>query len=227
MAGLQILVVAAHPDDEVLGVGATIARHVADGDNVNILILAEGATSRGGNENDVFALSAAAAAAAAIIGANAPRFAGLPDNRMDGLTLLDIVKHVEAVIDEVRPDIVYTHHGGDLNIDHRVTHQAVITACRPLPGSCVSALYTFETPSSTEWASSATGEAFKPSRFVDVAEFMDMKRQALRCYEAEMRPFPHARSLDAVDALATLRGSQSGIARAEAFQVILEIDTQH
>ncbi len=227
MVDRRILVVAAHPDDEVLGVGATIARHAADGDNVNILILAEGATSRGGDENDVSALSAAAAAAAAVLGANAPRFAGLPDNLMDSLTLLDIVKHVEAVIDEVRPDIVYTHHGGDLNVDHRMTHQAVITACRPLPGSCVSTLYAFETPSSTEWASSATGETFKPTRFVDVTDFMAKKRQALICYEAEMRPFPHARSLEAVDALATLRGSQSGIARAEAFQVILEIDTQH
>ena len=223
MAEQTVLVIAAHPDDEVLGVGATIARHAAEGDKVHVLIMAEGATSRGDNADAVIALRAAAAAAASALGAEAPQFAGFPDNRMDGLDLLDIIKNIEAEIDAIRPDIVYTHHGGDLNIDHRLTHQAVLTACRPMPGTCVRAIYTFETPSSTEWASTALGETFKPTRFVDVTEYMEMKHKGLASYASEMRPFPHARSHEALDALAVLRGSQSGIDRAEAFQTVLEI----
>lgn len=227
MVDRRILVVAAHPDDEVLGVGASLARHVAEGDIVNILILAQGASSRGDDQGAVDQLRTAAAAAAAALGAQAPQFGGLPDNKMDELALLDIVKRVEAVIAQIKPHIVYTHHGGDLNVDHRLTHQAVVTACRPLPGSNLSAIYTFETASSTEWGSTAQGEAFKPTRYVDVSDFMENKRAALACYQMEMRPFPHARSMQAVDALATLRGAHSGLEQAEAFQSVLEINRKN
>ncbi|MHA1598165.1 MAG: PIG-L deacetylase family protein [Alphaproteobacteria bacterium] len=224
MTGKSILIVAAHPDDEVLGCGATAARHVADGDTVHVLIMAEGATSRDAADTDgVTALRQSAAAAAAALGTAAPRFAGLPDNRMDGLDLLDIVKAVEAVVGEVAPDIVYTHHGGDLNVDHRLTHQAVLTACRPQPGETVRAIYTFETPSSTEWSATDMEDAFTAQRYVDVGAQMAAKLAALECYESEMRDFPHARSIKAVEALATLRGSQSGLGAAEAFRVIREI----
>lgn len=220
----RILVVAAHPDDEVLGLGGTLARHADQGDEIHILILAEGATSRQGEGAEAVAhLRQVAARAAAILGARPPRFAGLPDNRMDSLDLLDVTQVVEAVVEEVKPDVVYTHHGGDLNRDHRVTHEAVVTACRPLPGAPRRALFAFETVSSTEWASPAVGEAFRPARFVDISASFDRKMRALAEYACEMRPFPHARSLLAVEALARLRGSQAGLDAAEAFVLLHEV----
>ncbi len=222
--GDRILIVAAHPDDEVLGVGGAAARHADAGDEVHVLILAEGATARGTQRDvgvhgaEIDRLRKAANAAAAILGTLPPRFGGLPDNRMDSLDLLDVVKVVEAVVDEVRPAAVYTHHGADLNIDHRVTALAVRTACRPLPGQAVANLYAFETLSSTEW-----GESFEPVRFVGIETTLERKLRALECYSGEMRPFPHARSLQAVEALARLRGAQNGLAAAEGFAVLRQV----
>ena len=196
---------------------------------MHALILAEGVTARDpGREAealavDIEALRDAARKAAVVLGAEPPRLDGLPDNRLDGLALLDVIKPVEAVVAELSPDIVYTHHGGDLNIDHRVVHQATVTACRPLPGSPVRGLYAFETASSTEWASEAIGPTFRPTRYVDIGERLEIKLQALQCYATEMRPFPHARSIEAVRAQAHLRGAQVGLHAAEAFEVIREI----
>ena len=218
----DILVVAAHPDDEVLGCGGTIARHAAEGDNVHILILAEGATARDGSGGEeLTALRAAARNAAEVLGAEPPDFLGLPDNRLDRLPLLDVIKPIEAVVANVKPAVVYTHHGGDLNVDHRVVHQAVLTACRPLPDSPVRAIYAFETVSSTEWAS-PDDEPFRPTRFVDITEQLERKLKALGAYGMEVRPAPHARSLENVSALATHRGAGAGLTAAEAFMVVRE-----
>jgi len=224
-----ILVVAAHPDDEILGVGGTVARHVHEGDRVHSLILAEGSTSRGDSRDHVAhatqieALREAARGAARCLGAEPPSFAGLPDNRMDQLDLLDVVKEVEAVVEALAPAVVYTHHGGDLNVDHRITHQAVLTACRPLPGTMLEAIYWFETVSSTEWATPDIGAAFLPNHFVDIAEHLEQKRQALACYAQEMRPFPHARSIENVEHLARFRGGSVGFQAAEAFSVARQL----
>ncbi len=226
---MTVLVVAAHPDDEILGCGGTLARHAAAGEAVHVLILAEGATARDerrsaqAHANELAALRQAAADAAACIGARPPRFAGFPDNRMDSLDLLDIVKAVETVVAETAPAVVYTHHGGDLNQDHRLTHQAVLTACRPLPGAPVRAIHAFETLSSSEWGSPMPGAGFVPSRFVDIGAQLETKLRALECYAAEMRPFPHARSRDNVTALARHRGASAGLPAAEAFVVLREI----
>ncbi len=222
----RVLVVAAHPDDEVIGCGGTTARHAATDDSVHILILADGVTARAGEESSaaqVEARAEAARAAARVLGAEPPRFAGFPDNRLDSVPLLDVVKTVEAVVGEVRPSIVYTHHGGDLNVDHRIVHQAVVTACRPLPETPVRSLYAFETVSSTEWAPETLGQSFRPTRFVDIATHLDRKLQALESYTSEMRSFPHPRSRENVVALARHRGACAGIAAAEAFMVIREI----
>jgi N-acetylglucosamine malate deacetylase 1 len=220
-----VLVVAAHPDDEVLGCGGTIARLAADGADVHILIVAEGATSRGdeGGQDTVKALKQAAAAAAETLGALPPRFLGLPDNRLDSVDLLDVTQMIEATVDELTPSTIYTHHEGDLNIDHRIVFQAVVTACRPIPGSPVRRLYTFETVSSTEWSTEEIGPVFKPNRLVDIAGHLATKQAALQHYAMEMRPFPHARSPEAIEALARLRGTQCGLEAAEAFRTILEI----
>lgn len=221
---MNILVVAAHPDDELLGCAGTIARHAASGDRVHILIVAEGATARAeGGQEQVQALQQAARKAADILGAEPPRFAGMPDNRLDSRPILDVTQAVEAVVEEVKPSVVYTHHGGDLNRDHRILHEAVVTACRPLPGRSIKKLLTFETLSSTEWASDAVGSPFRPRHFVDISETLEDKLLALDCYQAEMRAFPHPRSREAVAALAALRGSQVGLLAAEAFDLVYEI----
>jgi N-acetylglucosamine malate deacetylase 1 len=221
----HVLVVAAHPDDEVLGCGGTMAAHAGRGDTVWPLILAEGARSRDGADasTEIEALRGAGRGAAAILGTQQPRFAGLPDNQMDSADLLSVVKIVEEAVRELQPAIVYTHHGGDLNVDHRITHAAVATACRPIPGISVASLYTFETVSSTEWNSPSQSDAFRPSHFVDIAAHVDAKTEALKCYNMEMRPFPHARSLEAVEALARVRGASVGLVAAEAFSVMRQI----
>jgi N-acetylglucosamine malate deacetylase 1 len=219
----RVLVVAAHPDDEVLGVGGTLARHAAEGDEVLVLILGEGATARSDQRKgaDVIALMDAARSAAAIIGAAPPHFSGFPDNRMDERPLIEIVKRVEQTLDELRPTIVYTQHAGDLNIDHRIACRAVLTACRPLPGVTVKAIYAFETVSSTEWGDGA-GPPFVPTRFVDIGRFLDLKLRALDAYASEMREFPHPRSREGIVALARLRGASAGMIAAEAFMVLRE-----
>jgi N-acetylglucosamine malate deacetylase 1 len=224
----SVLIVASHPDDEILGVGGTIARHADEGDMVNILIMATGATSRGESSQDpdyraeMASLRKSAGDAARILGAREPRFAALPDNRMDELPLLDVVKTIERVVGELQPQIIYTHFGGDLNIDHRITLQAVITAARPIPGSAVTAIRCFETPSSTEWQD-PNEPCFAPRLFVNIEQQFSRKINALNCYAAEMRPFPHARSLQSVEALARWRGGQAGLRAAEAFTTIREI----
>lgn len=225
----SVLVVAAHPDDEMLGCGATMARHVRDGDTVHILILGEGGTSRRadraepGAAEEVARLRAAAEAAAKEVGATDVTVEELPDNRFDSVDLLEVAKLVERSVHRFSPEIVYTHHAWDLNEDHRVTNHAVRIACRPLEGSSVRSLYTFETLSGTEWGDThALG--FTPQHFVDVTGLLDMKLRALAHYTTEMRPFPHPRSAEAVTALAQLRGSSVGLQAAEAFGVVYQID---
>lgn len=227
--GQRILVVGAHPDDEVLGCGGCVARHAALGDTVHVLIVAEGGTARhkartpAGRSEEIESLRAAARRSAEILGTQPPHFAGLPDNRLDSVPLLDVVKIVEQAVHDVGPAVVYTHHGGDLNIDHRVVHQAVVTACRPLPDAPVRRLYAFETVSSTEWTPPSPDQAFRPARFVDIGAHMDTKLKALEAYVDEMRPFPHARSPENIVALARHRGASVGIEAAEAFMVIREV----
>ncbi|XFA72926.1 PIG-L family deacetylase [Thermosynechococcaceae cyanobacterium Okahandja] len=228
----RVLVVAAHPDDEILGCGGTLALHSARGDRVTIMIMAEGITSRN-QVRDVTLCGAkltdlqqTAVQAAQIIGVSDVRFAGLPDNRMDSLDLLDIVKIIEQVIDDIQPEIIYTHHYGDLNIDHQITHQATMTAARPLPNSSVKKLLFFEVPSATGWNTPTPQNAFIPQYYIDLSKkingsetALDYKLEALKIYESEMRPYPHNRSMKSVEYLAYWRGSSVGLLSAEAFQV--------
>lgn len=221
----RILIVAAHPDDEVLGCGGTLARHTAEGDIVQILFLADGVGGRGqiAGAETVRDRIQAACNAAATLGAGQPIFFGWPDNRLDSMALLDMVQPLEQVIEEFKPSTIYTHHGGDLNVDHRLAHQAVLTACRPQPEGFVTRILTFETPSSTEWSSASIGVPFCPNWFVNISTVIDQKMAALHCYEEELRPFPHARSPEGIEALARLRGSSCGVQAAEAFMLIREI----
>jgi len=220
----RVLVIAAHPDDEVLGCGGTIAKMAAEGKQVEILILGEGAASRGGSaEAQIKQLQDDARKAAAIMGAKKVRFASLPDNRFDTVALLDIVKQIEAVVEEVKPELVFTQHGGDLNVDHEITFRAVMTAVRPMSGNKIRALYAYEVASSTEWAFQRFSPVFRPSLFVNISGFFDQKIAAMEAYESESRPAPHPRSPEVLRAIAAVRGSAAGMAAAEAFETIWEI----
>jgi N-acetylglucosamine malate deacetylase 1 len=220
----KILVVAAHADDEALGAAGTLARHVALGDTVHILFLTDGVGARNDGADKTVRESASVKAAAALrIDKANIRNADFPDNAMDSVALIEIVRAVEKAVAEIRPDTIYTHHHGDLNVDHRVAHNAVMTACRPLPGASVREIYGMEVLSSTEWATGGAANAFLPTRHVDISKYFDAKMKALKAYDLEMRPFPHSRSYEAVEALAKLRGANVGIAYAESFTVLRQI----
>lgn len=224
-----VLVLAAHPDDEVLGVGGTIARHALAGDQVHIVIAAEGATARdpvrnaGSRREELEQLKNASQRAAQELGAASVRFLGFPDNRCDSVDLLDLVKAVEAAMVDLRPSTVYVHHAGDLNIDHRLLHEAAVTACRPLPAQTAVRVLAFETASSTEWAPPGSQPAFAPNVFVNIKPHWEKKLAALRAYRQEMRPWPHARSLEAIETLGRWRGASAGVEMAEAFMLVRDI----
>lgn len=221
----SVLIVAAHPDDEVLGCGGTIARYVDKGRTVHVVILAEGATSRTpSRDRDAAAeqlsvLAEAARLAASILGVTTLELLSFPDNRMDGVDRLDVVKAIEEIVAIHQPSTVITHFGGDVNVDHRVTHDAVIAACRPQPRHPVKELLFFEVPSSTEWRPPCGQATFTPNCFVDISTTLDRKLQALAAYESELRMFPHPRSLEGVRSLAHWRGATCGVVAAEAFVV--------
>jgi len=215
-----VLVVAAHTDDEALGCGGTIAKHVAQGDNVYAVFLADGVTSRpDASEQELSKRNAAATSAHKILGIKQSFMLGFPDNRMDTVPLLDIVQELERVVDDVQPQIVYTHHYGDLNIDHRTTHQAALTACRPVPGSSVREIYAFEVLSATEWNTPGVN-SFSPNVFVDISDYIRTKMESLAAYKLEMRQEPHSRSLANVRRVAEFRGSSVGVEAAEAFCLV-------
>jgi LmbE family N-acetylglucosaminyl deacetylase len=212
-----VLVVAAHTDDEALGCGGTIARHVAEGDTVYAVFMADGVSSRAGaDQADLTRRMKTAENARRILGIKENFYLGLPDNRMDSIPLIDVVQELERIIDKLKPCIVYTHHHGDLNVDHRITNQAVMTACRPQPGCSVRAIYAFEVMSSTEWAT-PTAEPFLPNFFVDISAHLSIKSKAVNAYYLEMRKPPHSRSKQHLMSLANHRGQTVGVFAAEAF----------
>lgn len=222
---MNVLVIAAHPDDEILGCGGTIAKHCDDGDEVHVVIMAEGITSRDLDRNrerhaeSLSVLARAAQEANAILGVASLVLCDFPDNRLDACDRLELIKVVEGHLDRVRPEFVLTHHAGDLNIDHRRVHEAVVTACRPYPGQVVKSLAFFEVPSSTEWQVPGSAPAFAPNWFVNVTSTLERKREALQAYQQEMRAWPHSRSLEAVEHLARWRGASVGCSAAEAFML--------
>ena len=224
----RVLVIAAHPDDEVLGCGGTAARLVSEGHEVHFAILGEGMTSRHPQRDDTDAgqldiLHRQAHAAAARLGVKQVVLHGLPDNRLDTVPLLDVVKLVEELVDRIKPEIVYTHHAGDLNVDHGVIHRAVLTATRPMVGKPVREIYAFEVPSSTEWAFQRIEPSFRPNVFIDITRTIEVKIAAMECYESEARRFPHPRSPESLRVIATRWGSVAGCGAAEAFELVRSI----
>lgn len=226
---MNYLILAAHPDDEVLGCGGSMAKWSQAGQEVHVLIMAEGATARDETRDrksrkaDLTHLAQTAQKGGDILGVASVELLSYPDNRMDSVDLLDVVKSIEERIDKLKPEVVVTHHSVDLNIDHQVVHQAVLAACRPQPGHPVKRILSYEVPSSTEWQSPTFGNPFAPNWFEDISETLKLKIQALEAYESEMREWPHARSIKAVEHLARWRGASVGREAAEAFMLVKRI----
>jgi len=223
-----ILVIAAHPDDEVLGCGGTVARLSREGHPVFIAILGEGQTSRVDqpdvqDRKIVKNLKTQAKLAAEALGVQKIFTFDLPDNRFDSVPLLDVVKIVEKIIADVTPSIVFTHHQSDLNVDHQITSRAVLTGTRPVPGQKIHSLYAFEVPSATEWSFQRISPPFQPNYFVDIRDTFDLKVKALSFYDGEMRCFPHPRSPEALKHIARRWGSVVGLESVEAFEVIRSV----
>ena len=218
-----VLVIAAHADDEALGCGAVMARHVEEGDCVRSIFLADGVRSRKKHKPRALRQRLSAAQKAQkILGALPPVFLGFPDNQMDKVPLLKIVQKLEQSVQKIKPDIIYTHFHGDLNIDHQITHHAVMTVFRPQPNVSVRKIYGFEVLSSTEWKA-PQNNPFLPNHFVDIEKYLKIKKEALKAYRGEMRASPHSRSLKHVEHLAGHRGHSVGIKAAEAFVVYRQL----
>ncbi len=221
-----LLVIAAHPDDEVLGCGGAIARLASEGNCVYTLILGEGVTSRdrkrdlAKRENEIVKLKEKAEDANKILGVKKVYTYDFPDNRFDTVPLLDIIKTIEKIKEDIKPDIVFTHHYGDLNIDHQITFKAVMTAFRPIKDESVKEIYSFEIPSSTEWNAPSSLTYFMPDYFVSINKSLEAKINALKEYKTELRDFPHPRSLKAVELNAKQWGVKMGFEAAEAFKTI-------
>ena len=226
---MKYLVIAAHPDDEVLGCGGSMAKRAKEGHEVHVLILAEGVTSRDKQRDRasrtvaLSILAKSAKRATDILGVASVELLDYPDNRMDSVDLLDVVKTIEDYTEKLKPDVVITHHAGDLNIDHQIIHHAVITACRPQPEQTVKRILSFEVPSATEWQSPTVFNHFVPNWFEDISETLELKIKALKAYKSEMRKWPHARSIKSVEHLAKWRGTSVGAEAAEAFMLVREI----
>ena len=221
----RVLVVSAHPDDETYGVGGTIQRHVRQGDIVSVLFLTDGVGSRHGV---VSPQKEAAHRACATLGVEDVRFADKPDQRLDALPLLDVILPISEAVKELRPEVVYTHHHGDVNQDHRTVFAATLVAVRPFGDNPVQEVLCYEVASSTEWAAPAGDWAFLPNVFVDISGTLDDKLEAVEAYRhtfvPEVKPFPHPRSPEAVRIYAQNRGISVGMEAAEAFVLVRRLN---
>jgi len=222
----KILIVAAHPDDEVLGCFGTVARLIKKGYEAYTLILGEGKTSRDekrvleNNKDEITTLKNEIQNANNIIGIKKVFVKSFPDNRFDSVDLLDIIKVISKVNEEVKPDIIFTHYEHDLNIDHQITYKAVITATRPMENESVKEIYSFEILSSTEWNYPLS---FSPNTFFNIENTIDLKVQAMKAYNSELCIYPHPRSLEGIKLNAKYQGMRVGKNYVEAFKVVRNI----
>jgi LmbE family N-acetylglucosaminyl deacetylase len=219
----RVAVIGAHPDDEILGAGATLARHVRAGDEVHAIVVADGAASRYPDEM-VATLEKHALRAAETIGFASLRLQALPDQRLDTVPFIELTQLIESVLDDIGPHVVYTHFPDDVNADHGVVARAVWTACRPYSRPELRRFAVFETPSSTEWAWPMNDASLRPNHFVDVTVTLDVKIAAMECYETELRAYPHPRSSRALRERAAYWGSQIGRLAAEPFRILRDVE---
>lgn len=207
---------AAHPDDELLGVGGTIAKHAKNGDEVHAIIACEGESLRYGRD---VGQESAIKEAAEILGIKEIKQIGFPDQRLDTFTLTDIIKPLEIISEDVKPNIVYCQYGGDINLDHKLLFEAANVAFRPID-PWIEEVYAFYTASSTEWAFPRT---FAPDTWIDISQTIDIKLDAFKCYKSEIREYPHPRSIQALKNMAMYYGNQCCMEAAEPFMTIRRV----
>jgi LmbE family N-acetylglucosaminyl deacetylase len=225
---VRVLCVVTHPDDEVIGVGGALARHASAGDEVSVSVLSQAGPARHEEvtpsvEAQMAERRACTRRACRELGVESVNFHDFPDNAFDEVPLLDLVKTVERELRKFRPDIVYTHQYGDLNISHELTCRAVITAGRPLPDSGIRRILAFETLSNSEWALPNVSNEFRPTVFVDISNHLDAKLDALVEHDVELREHPHPRTVENVRRNARLWGAKAGVPAAEAFELLREV----
>ncbi len=237
---MKALVIAAHPDDEVLGMGGTIRKLVRSGSEVKIIFMSTGISSRRSTDyrnstiykvdkkinmimnNQIKKLREDAKKASKIMGVKNIEFANFPDNEMDTVSSLEITKKIEQVLTDYKPDTIFTHSQYDLNVDHRALYNATITATRPRHKSNVKTIISFEVPSSTEWYFPSK---FSPNIFVDITKDLPTKIKALKAYSTEIEKFPHPRSTEALEIISKRWGTVSGFFAAEAFCLVRQLRT--
>ena len=233
---MNVLIIAAHPDDEILGMGGTIAKHTSQHDNVTIIYMATGITARKEPaeyeiksipkkiqekwQQEIEKLQQDARKSAKLLKVKTVKFFDFPDNEMDGIHLLKVVKVIEKEIKIAKPDRIYTNHYGDLNVDHKVVSNAVLTACRP-SSFLVKEILCFEVLSSTEWSYPYN---FSPNYFSNIENHVTKKVNAMKLFKSEIREFPHPRSSENIRNVAARWGSVCGFKAAEAFEMIRKIE---
>ena len=212
----KVLVIAAHPDDEILGCGGTVARHAKNGDKVQFLIVCEGESLRYGKD---VGQQQATQLAADILGVNKVHRLDFPDQRLDTFCLVDVISPIERIIEDYSPQVVYCHYGDDVNRDHKIVFEATSVALRPVAKS-IEVVYAFYTLGSTNWGYPRT---FSADTWVDISHYLEMKIRAFQCYESEIRDYPHPRSIRAIEQLAYATGNQCCLEAAESFVTIRRI----
>ena len=219
----NILIIAAHPDDEILGCGGLIAKY-RNNSIINTVFMSDGVTSRtDANKKKIFKRKNSSKKLFKKFNLNEPVFLDFPDNQMDKVPFLNIVIKIEKYMKKFRPNTIITHYENCLNIDHKITFNAVVTACRPLKGNSVKKILSFEIPSSTDWALNK-GKNFQPNFYVDISNFINDKIKMLKFYKDELRTYPHSRSIKSIKSLASVRGTSSGVKYAEGFYLSRYID---
>lgn len=218
----KILIIAAHPDDEVLGCGGTISK-LKDTNDINVLFMTDGVSARGKNKKEIIKRKKASINLFKYLNLPRPIFFNFPDNEMDKISLLKIIQKIEGKIKIYKPDTIFTHYSHCLNIDHRLTYEAVITACRPINKLSVKKILSFEIPSSTDWAL-FKGKNFQPNYYIDISRYLKKKIDLIKFYKEELRNYPHGRSIKSIISLASVRGVSCGVKHAEGFYLNRFID---
>lgn len=223
----RILVIAAHPDDEVLGMGGTIAKLTSQGKEVHLLIVTDGSTSQyKGSENIgeiLYSKKQETKKSSDILGIKSIMYGMLPDMKLDVTPHIDVNQVIEKAIDFIKPDTVFTHFWGDVNMDHRCVYNSTMVAVRPVKSQCVKEIYCYSVPSSTEWSPATTPTIFMPNLFVDISKEAQMKYKAMLAYKTEIREYPHPRSVEYLKKDDEATGLRIGIKAAESFVMIRKL----
>ncbi|MBX3057503.1 MAG: PIG-L family deacetylase [Anaerolineae bacterium] len=221
---MNVLVIATHPDDEVLGCGGVMARHTAVGDSVSLLVVTRGIPELFSTEF-IEQGRRELRQANELLGVTDIHFLDFPAPKLDTVPGYELAAAINRKIRELQPHTIYLPHRGDIHADHQAVFQAALVAARPIDGCPVRKLLCYETMSETEWAVPVGDQVFTPTLFVDITEFLPLKLQAMACYQSQIKEFPHPRSLQTLEALARLRGATVSLPAAEAFMLVREIQT--